>query len=241
MWHFVLRALETFCLGTRLSLGSRNQYLYWPPICWLFKKYRLKIFSLFILVHHWLGKLVEILTRGWQDDKDPFIKNSQYCGWWWPSVMRKIHYNDVIMGAMASHITSLTSVLLNRLYRRRSKKTSKFRVTGLCAGNSPVTGEFPAQMASNAENVPIWWRHHERMKNGMRVNTLLASWGWFTNVSQALQSNLTNIYNARNHSYGENFKLKHCTYAQSMALGTRTKVQLEIPIRNIYKNFEKLF
>ena len=43
---------------------------------------------------------------------------------------------------------------------RRSKKTSKSRVTGLCAGNSPGTGEFPAQMASNAENVSIWWRHH---------------------------------------------------------------------------------
>ena len=50
--------------------------------------------------------------------------------------------------------------LLNRLFRRRSKKTSKLRVTGLCAKNSPVTGEFPAQKASNAENVSIWWRHH---------------------------------------------------------------------------------
>ena len=29
--------------------------------------------------------------------------------------------------------------LLNRLFRRRWKKTSKLRVTGLCAGNSPVT------------------------------------------------------------------------------------------------------
>ena len=38
--------------------------------------------------------------------------------------------------------------LLNRLFTRRSKKTSKLRVTGLCAGNSPVTGEFSAQMAS---------------------------------------------------------------------------------------------
>ena len=43
--------------------------------------------------------------------------------------------------------------LRNRLFRRRSKKTSKFRVTGLCAGNSPVSGD--------AENVYIWWRHHE--------------------------------------------------------------------------------
>ena len=50
---------------------------------------------------------------------------------------------------------------LNRLFRHRSKKTSKLRVTGLCAGNSPKAGEFPAQMASNAENVSIWWRHHE--------------------------------------------------------------------------------
>ena len=54
--------------------------------------------------------------------------------------------------------------LLNRLFRRRSKKTSKLCVTGLCAGNSPETGEFLAQMASNAENVSIWWRHHDLVK-----------------------------------------------------------------------------
>ena len=41
--------------------------------------------------------------------------------------------------------------LLNRIFEHRSKKTSKLRVTGLCAGNSPGTGEFSAQMASDAE------------------------------------------------------------------------------------------
>ena len=50
--------------------------------------------------------------------------------------------------------------LLNRWFRRRSKKTSELRVTDLCEGNSPATGELPAQRASNAENVFIWWRHH---------------------------------------------------------------------------------
>ena len=50
--------------------------------------------------------------------------------------------------------------LFNRLFRRISKKTSKLRFTGLCEGNSPVTGEFPTQRASNAENASIWWRHH---------------------------------------------------------------------------------
>ena len=49
---------------------------------------------------------------------------------------------------------------LKRLFRHRSKKTSKLRVTGLCTRNSPEGGEVPAQMASNAENVSIWWRHH---------------------------------------------------------------------------------
>ena len=45
--------------------------------------------------------------------------------------------------------------LLNHLFGCRSKKTSKLHVTGICTGNSLGTGEFPAQMASNAENVSI--------------------------------------------------------------------------------------
>ena len=69
------------------------------------------------------------------------------------------HYNDVIMSSMASQITSLTIVVSIVYSRRRSKKTSKLRVTGLCEGNSPMTGEFPAQRTSNAGNVSIWWRH----------------------------------------------------------------------------------
>ena len=39
--------------------------------------------------------------------------------------------------------------LLNRSFSGRSKKTSKL-----------VIGEFPAQRASNAENISIWWRYH---------------------------------------------------------------------------------
>ena len=53
--------------------------------------------------------------------------------------------------------------LLSCWYRPRSKKTSKLCVTGLCAWNSPLTGEFPAQKASNAENASIWWRYHDQM------------------------------------------------------------------------------
>ena len=63
------------------------------------------------------------------------------------------------MSPVVSQITSPRDCLLNRLFRRRSKKTSKPRVTVLHAGNSPVTGEFPTQKACNTENVSIWWHH----------------------------------------------------------------------------------
>ena len=52
--------------------------------------------------------------------------------------------------------------LLNRLFRRKSTKTSKLRVTGLCAGNSLGTGEFPAQRVRNTENVSIWLLGHSK-------------------------------------------------------------------------------
>ena len=35
-------------------------------------------------------------------------------------------------------------------------KTSKLRVIAICEGNSPANDEFPAQRASNVENLSIW-------------------------------------------------------------------------------------
>ena len=64
------------------------------------------------------------------------------------------------MGAMTSEITSLAIVYSTVYSGADQRKQLKLRVTGLCVVNSPVTGEFPAQMTSNAENVSIWWRHH---------------------------------------------------------------------------------
>ena len=63
--------------------------------------------------------------------------------------------------------------------------------------------------------------------------------GCFTNVSRALQKNLAKIYNTRNYINGDNSKLKLCTCAQSMALGTRTKFQLELLIRSAISAIHK--
>ena len=71
--------------------------------------------------------------------------------------------------------------LLNCLFGRRSKKTSKLRVASLWVRNLPGTGEFPAQMASNAENVSIRWRHH-----GLWINS--AIYGSKQGVTNNIQS-----------------------------------------------------
>ena len=66
-----------------------------------------------------------------------------------------LNYCDVIMGAMASQITSLTindSTVHSGADQRKHQSSASL---AFFAGNSPVTGEFPAQMASNAENDSI--------------------------------------------------------------------------------------
>ena len=58
------------------------------------------------------------------------------------------------MGAMASHITSFTIVYATVYSDADRRKNQSFVPLFLC-------GEFPSQMASNAEYVSVWWRHHD--------------------------------------------------------------------------------
>ena len=74
---------------------------------------------------------------------------------WFSAAKLKIHFQwrHYERDSVSNHQPH--DCILSSLFRQRSKKTSKLLVTGLCAGNSPVTGEFPEQRASNAENFPI--------------------------------------------------------------------------------------
>ena len=95
------------------------------------------------------------------------LKCRQRCAHCWPGTVRRWQICNTLRWRHNGRDSVSTyqphHCLLNRLLSCRSKKTSKLLVTGLCEGNSPGTGEFPAQMASNAENVSIWWRHHDQL------------------------------------------------------------------------------
>ena len=86
------------------------------------------------------------------------------------------HYTDVIMTTMTSQITSLTvvySTVYSDAYQRKHQPFIQTHIKEnikaprhwpLC-GEFTGTGEFPAQRASYAENVAIWWRHHDLKKS----------------------------------------------------------------------------
>ena len=84
-------------------------------------------------------------------------------------ILRGKHYSDVTKEHDGVSNHQPHDCLLNCLFGRRSKESSKLCVTGLCAGNSSVTGEFPTQRVSNAEDASIWWHHHETTAVGVLV------------------------------------------------------------------------
>ena len=80
----------------------------------------------------------------------------------WKHIQKSLQWRHNGRDSVSNH--QPRDSLLSRFIRRRSKKTSKLRVISLCVGNSPETGEFPAQRTSNAEKFSIWWRHHMRIR-----------------------------------------------------------------------------
>ena len=100
--------------------------------------------SYFIAFHHVVAWMIIMPER----------RRGHYT--WRASQISLRHYNNVIMGAIASQITSLM-IVFSAFYsvadqRKHQSSASLAFVPGTCG--------FTAQMVSDAENVSIWWRHH---------------------------------------------------------------------------------
>ena len=130
------------------------------------------------------------------------------------------------MSAIASQITGVYICLRRRLFRSRSKKASKLHVTGLYEGNSPVTGEFTIQRASNAENISFWWRHHAK---GLYE---ISCRNWAEVTAILLQNYLTN-WNITH--------IEHCSQANHYApvyFQTRLNKAYDTLVHDITNNLE---
>ena len=157
---------------------SSSGLFHWHLRSLMMCKYRKSPWTIWVKLTHWeRGKMAAISLATFSKD---FFKNENNGGLIWNSpnfltwaqflitqLWCEIHtLNDVSTSEWRHNERNGVSnsrrlhCLLNCWFSRRSKKTSKFCFTGLCEGNSPVTDEFPAQRASNAENVSKWWSHH---------------------------------------------------------------------------------
>ena len=103
-----------------------------------------------------------------------------------------LHYNDVIM-ARWRLIWPTSTMFTQPFIQVQIKENIKAPRHWPLRGNSPVTGEFPAQMASNAENVSIWWRHHDL---GAGQTTQIVGRDWIVQIH--LSNNIISITERNN-------------------------------------------
>ena len=96
-----------------------------------------------------------------------WFNNSHYCALQWR------HYDH---DCVSNH--QPRGCLLNRLFRRRSKKTSKLRVTGLCVGNSPGPVNSPHIGPVTRKMFPF----DDVIMDILQFITAHADPGWFKDV-----------------------------------------------------------
>ena len=94
------------------------------------------------------------------------------------------HYNNVIMGAMASQTTSLT-IIYSTVCRAQIKEKIK------APRRWPLCGEFtgvnsPHKWPVTRKNVSIWWRHHGPI---LSISSLHFYLGRHTNAPEPSQEN----------------------------------------------------
>ena len=104
----------------------------------------------------------------------------QFPTYWSTWNTETMHDTDVIMGTIASQITSFT-IVFSAVYsdadQRKYESSASLALVRGFTGEAE-TGEFPAQMASNAGNVSIWWRHHGFSNNGCVDNMFYCYQGY---------------------------------------------------------------
>ena len=116
----------------------------------------------------------------------------------WPK-MKSFHYCDTIMTKMASRNTNLTvvhSIVYSDADQRKHQSSAWLAFVWEFTG----TGEFPAQRASYAEDVSIWWRHHVQIIYVKKLQLILRLCSVILCFTEIVQENY--VFNLREWYFG---------------------------------------
>ena len=120
-WHHV----QCCCILVRYAMPC--SVVFWSVFVNKVGKYGIVLTASLIL----LDSGIKFDSRIWMHP-DPMIS---LCDILWSHLQDSLHWRPNEHDGVSNH--QYHDCLLNRLFRRKSKKTSKLNVTGLCAGNSP--------------------------------------------------------------------------------------------------------
>ena len=133
----------------------------------------------FLIMSLWrwhLDPTAHALTGLWREIMTFFLRITHLI-----TTITVTHYSDVIMRAIASQMTHV-SMVYSTFVRAHIKENLKAPCHWLCGGISPMAGESPAQRASNAQNISIWWRHDVfHFRQVVLVDTIfyIVKWQYF--------------------------------------------------------------
>ena len=117
-----------------------------------------------------------------------------------PSFNYALHWRHNERDGVSNH--RRPNGLFNRLFKPRSKKTSKLRVTGLCEGNLPVTGGFP-------HKGPVMRKMFQFDDVIMICNCFFLLVETFQRCQQGLYQMPVDTWQRRTHIYEDIFQISH--------------------------------
>ena len=109
--------------------------------------------------------------------------------------------------------------LLSRLFRRRSKRTTMLRVTGLCEGKSTTWWRHHVTQATNCSHEPS---DYQRMKTQSSAFTVLCEGNTRVSSGFSLQraSNMESVSMSWRHHGMEKLGISHDAYSHFLSVGT---------------------
>ena len=118
----------------------------------------------------------------------------------------------------------VSPVFAQMLGQAQIKENTKAPSHWSLCGKSPVAGEFPVQMASHAENVSIWWRHHICMFSSQKQYKAVELHNGYIGHDFLLET----ICYSDSHSHSHRYEHKHSIdYGIWYILGTPYKLQTQ--------------
>ena len=136
-------------------------------------------------IHYMKSKTSVVREDYSQNDEEPFVTVNHIDGWVQDCSLSIANAPEILQSCTKSSIyiyitlqwhhseqngkSAISRLFTQPLIQSADQRKNQSSAPLAFVRNPPVTGEFPTQRASNAENVSIWWHHHGYQNTKYRI------------------------------------------------------------------------